>query len=68
MTYNAKAKLEEYNKILTEKVNFLNQLRNTFNQTQKEIDLLTGACQALAEVVKGSESNEDDKSANIDGK
>jgi hypothetical protein len=59
MTYNAKEKLEEYSKILNEKVTFLNQLRITFNQTSKEIDLLTGAVQALTEVVKFSEKIND---------
>jgi hypothetical protein len=59
MTYNAKEKLEEYSKILNEKVTFLNQLRITFNQTSKEIDLLTGAVQALTEVVKSSEKIND---------
>jgi hypothetical protein len=50
MTYNVKSKIEEYSAILKEKQSFLVQLRNTTAQTIKEIDMLTGAVQALNEV------------------
>lgn len=50
MTYNVKSKIEEYSTILKEKQSFLVQLRNTTAQTIKEIDMLTGAIQALNEV------------------
>lgn len=50
MTYNVKSKIEEYSTILKEKQSFLVQLRNTTAQTIKEIDMLTGAVQALNEV------------------
>ena len=50
MTYDVKSKIEEYSKILAEKQSFLVQLRNTTAQTIKEIDMLTGAVQALNEV------------------
>lgn len=50
MTYDVKSKIEEYSTILKEKQSFLVQLRNTTAQTIKEIDMLTGAVQALNEV------------------
>ena len=59
MTYDVKNKIEEYSKILTEKQNFLVQLRNTTAQTVKEIDMLTGAVQALNEVAISTKEKEE---------
>lgn len=65
MTYNVKNKIEEYSNILKEKQNFLVQLRNTTAQTVKEIDMLTGAIQALGEIeasqVEKTSTKENDK-------
>ena len=67
MTYNVKSKIEEYSTILKEKQSFLVQLRNTTAQTIKEIDMLTGAVQALNEVetsqvqVEKTSTKENDK-------
>jgi hypothetical protein len=59
MTYDVKSKIEEYSKILVEKQNFLVQLRNTTAQTIKEIDMLTGAIQALNEIVSSTKEKEE---------
>ncbi|NBP55250.1 hypothetical protein EBU71_01690 [bacterium] len=59
MTYDVKGKIEEYSKILAEKQNFLVQLRNTTAQTIKEIDMLSGAVQALNEVANSTKQKEE---------
>ncbi len=59
MTYDVKGKIEEYSKILAEKQNFLIQLRNTTAQTVKEIDMLTGAVQALNEIATSTKQKEE---------
>lgn len=64
MTYDIKSKIEEYSKILSEKQSFLIQLRNTTAQTVKEIDMLTGAIQALNEVEVST--NKEEKNSNKD--
>lgn len=45
------AKMEEYRGLLNQKSNYMNSLRNSMAQTQKEIDMLTGAVQALEQIV-----------------
>ncbi len=73
MTYDVKSKIEEYSKILAEKQSFLVQLRNTTAQTIKEIDMLSGAVQALNEVANAAKrkeetSTKDDDRAKTGGK
>ena len=58
MTYDVKSKIEEYSTILKEKQSFLVQLRNTTAQTIKEIDMLTGAVQALNEEETSTKDND----------
>ena len=65
MTYDVKSKIEEYSTILKEKQSFLVQLRNTTAQTIKEIDMLTGAVQALNEV-ETSQVNQVEKTSTKD--
>jgi len=52
MSYDISAKIEEYVKLINEKQAFLTQLRNTTATTIKEIDVISGAIQALQDVVK----------------
>lgn len=67
MSYDVNAKIEEYVKLINEKQTFLNQLRNTTNTTIKEIDVLSGAIQALQDVAKHSSIAKDkDERANED--
>lgn len=43
--------LELYKKTLAEKVNFLQQLKNTIVKTESEINLLNGAIQACEKII-----------------
>ena len=49
--------LDTYKKTLTEKVNFMQQLKNTILKTEAEINLLNGAIQACEKIILDSENN-----------
>jgi hypothetical protein len=66
MTYDVKNKIEEYSNILKEKQSFLIQLRSTTAQTIKEIDMLTGAVQALNEVINSTKIKEESSTKDND--
>jgi hypothetical protein len=51
------ADLDTYKKTLTEKVNFMQQLKNTILKTEAEINLLNGAIQACEKIIADSENN-----------
>ena len=51
------ADLDTYKKTLTEKVNFMQQLKNTILKTEAEINLLNGAIQACEKIIVDSENN-----------
>ena len=49
--------LDTYKKTLTEKVNFMQQLKNTILKTEAEINLLNGAIHACEKIIADSENN-----------
>jgi hypothetical protein len=51
------ADLDTYKKTLAEKVNFLQQLKNTILKTETEITMLNGAVQACEKIILDSENN-----------
>jgi hypothetical protein len=51
------ADLDTYKKTLTEKVNFMQQLKNTILKTEAEINLLNGAIQACEKIIVDNENN-----------
>jgi hypothetical protein len=51
------ADLDTYKKTLAEKVNFIQQLKNTITKTEAEINLLNGAIQACEKIIVDSEND-----------
>lgn len=51
MINNVMGDLEVYKKTLSEKINFLQQLKNTVVKTENEITLLNGAIQACEKII-----------------
>jgi hypothetical protein len=51
------ADLDTYKKTLAEKVNFIQQLKNTIIKTEAEINLLNGAIQACEKIIVDSEND-----------
>lgn len=61
MVDKIKTKVDEYRGLLNQKNNYMITLRNTIAQTQKEIDMLTGAVQALEQVMETTEEKDESK-------
>jgi len=61
MADKIKAKVDEYRGLLNQKNSYMITLRNTIAQTQKEIDMLTGAVQALEQVMEPTEEKDESK-------
>jgi hypothetical protein len=51
MIDNVRGDLEVYKKTLTEKINFLHQLKNTISKTEVEVNILNGAIQACEKII-----------------
>ena len=62
MADKIKSKMDEYRALLNQKSQYMVSLRNTIAQTQKEIDMLTGAVQALEQLVMVETTEEKDES------
>lgn len=61
MVEKIKSKMDEYRGLLNQKNQYMITLRNTIAQTQKEIDMLTGAVQALEQVMETTEEKDESK-------
>jgi hypothetical protein len=57
MIEHINADLDTYKKTLAEKVNFLQQLKNTILKTEAEINMLNGAIQACEKIILDSGNN-----------
>jgi hypothetical protein len=57
MIERVNADLDTYKKTLAEKVNFIQQLKNTIIKTEAEINLLNGAIQACEKIIVDSEND-----------
>lgn len=62
MADKIQTKMDEYRALLSQKNQYMMTLRNTIAQTQKEIDMLTGAVQALEQLVMVETTEEKDES------
>lgn len=60
MADKIKSKMDEYRALLNQKSQYMVSLRNTIAQTQKEIDMLTGAVQALEQVMAETTEEKDE--------
>jgi uncharacterized coiled-coil DUF342 family protein len=63
MADKIKSKMDEYRALLNQKTQYMVSLRNTIAQTQKEIDMLTGAVQALEQVMVETTEEKDESKA-----
>jgi len=59
MNDKIKSKMDEFRVALNSKNNYLITLRSTMAQTQKEIDMLTGAVQALEQIIESTEEKDE---------
>jgi hypothetical protein len=57
MIERVNADLDTYKKTLSEKINFIQQLKNTIVKTEAEINLLNGAIQACEKIIVDSEND-----------
>jgi hypothetical protein len=57
MIERVNADLDTYKKTLNEKINFIQQLKNTILKTEAEINLLNGAIQACEKIIVDSEND-----------
>jgi hypothetical protein len=57
MIERVNADLDTYKKTLAEKLNFIQQLKNTIIKTEAEINLLNGAIQACEKIIVDSEND-----------
>ena len=63
MADKIQTKMDEYRALLNQKNQYMVSLRNTIAQTQKEIDMLTGAVQALEQVMVETTEEKDESKA-----